>query len=679
MFTPTITDGIVAAAALGLCYRLYKRWTALPLPPGPNGLPLIGNVLDMPKSHAWKTFAQWGDIYGGIMSVTLLGQPFVILNDPAMATEILDKRGNLYADRPTLEMAHMSGWDRVLGGTRYGDKEYRWLIGKVIGTKGSVVKFNAVEEYQANMLLKRVLEDPRGFDAATRKTMGALALHLTYGYKIKEEGNDPLVDLADKAVAEFSEVTRPGAFLVDVMPILKYVPSWFPGAGFKSLAKTCKKSSDDLADVPFAYVQEQMLNGQETESYVSNLLHEKDLSEERLNQIKWSASSLYAGAADTTVCVVTAYFLAAAKYPEIQTKAQAEIDAVVGQNRLPTLEDRKSLPYIEAICKELMRWLPVAPLAIPHRAMADGMYNNYFIPKDSLVIANVWKFLHDPNVYKDPFIFNPDRFLGPNPSPDPTDLGVFGYGLFALEPTSQMSRSGSTSQRLLRGSQSLVPLDSSGNEVDPVAETMDGIISRPIPFTCKVAPRSEQIMQLQEMLQICRAEDGQVFQVNAGVRDIERIGSLELFLHQETGIDQDSVLAYLPDGRRLTNTNIRELNGSQTQSIYVFNKYYLDLPLDDVLRELRVEAPLQPPIEDDIAATPPFRPSQLGASYLRTAHIHREHISHILSSLHAQHDALRIASTSLSMHVLAIVDTFEGVASSSRPRAREAGGAPGGP
>ncbi|KAJ7802672.1 putative peripheral membrane protein [Mycena olivaceomarginata] len=168
------------------------------------------------------------------------------------------------------------------------------------------------------------------------------------------------------------------------------------------------------------------------------------------------------------------------------------------------------------------------------------------------------------------------------------------------------------------------------------------------------------------MLQICRAEDGQVFQVNAGVRDIERIGSLELFLHQETGVDQDAVLAYLPDGRRLTNSNIRELNGSQTQSIYVFNKYYLDLPLDDVLRELRVEAPLQPPIEDSIAATPPFRPSQLGASYLRTAHVHKEHITHILSTLHSQHDALRIASTSLDMHVLAIVDTFESVAAGSR-------------
>ncbi|KAJ7445227.1 putative peripheral membrane protein [Mycena galericulata] len=168
------------------------------------------------------------------------------------------------------------------------------------------------------------------------------------------------------------------------------------------------------------------------------------------------------------------------------------------------------------------------------------------------------------------------------------------------------------------------------------------------------------------MLQICRAEDGQVFQVNAGVRDIERIGSLELFLHQETGIDQDSVLAYLPDGRRLTNSNIRELTGSQNQSIFVFNKYYLDLNLDEVLRELRVEAPLQPPIEDSITATPPFRPSQLAASYLRTAHVHKDHISHILATMHCQHEALRIASTSLDLHVLAIVDTFESVASGSR-------------
>ncbi|KAF7360790.1 Cytochrome P450 [Mycena venus] len=490
MFIPTVTGSIIAAATLGLCYRLYKRWTALPLPPGPKGLPLIGNVLDMPKSHAWKTFAQWGDIYGGIMSVTLMGQPFVILNDPAMATEILDKRGNLYADRPTLEMAHMSGWDRVLGSARYGDEECRRLIGKVIGTKGSMVKFNPMENYQANMFLKRVLEDPKGFNVATRKQ----------GYSFPDELDERSSNGGcAQGVAQFSEVTRPGAFLVDVLPILKYIPSWFPGAEFKRLAKMYTKLCDDFADVPLAYVQEQMLNGQETESYASNLLREKNLPEERLNQIKWSAASFYGAGADTTVSVVTAYFLAAAKYPEVQSKAQAEIDAVVGQNRLPTFDDRKSLPYIEAICKELMRWLPVAPLAIPHRAMADGMYNNYFIPKDTLVIANVWKFLHDPNVYKDPFIFNPDRFLGPD-SPRPTPRISESLVMVVVSALVRAHLADVSVwiivAKAVAGLTITRALDSSGNEIDPVAETMGGLISRPVPFTCTVAPRSEKIMQL---------------------------------------------------------------------------------------------------------------------------------------------------------------------------------------
>ncbi|KAL4268989.1 Autophagy-related protein 11 [Pleurotus pulmonarius] len=168
------------------------------------------------------------------------------------------------------------------------------------------------------------------------------------------------------------------------------------------------------------------------------------------------------------------------------------------------------------------------------------------------------------------------------------------------------------------------------------------------------------------MIQICRAEDGQVFKVNASLRDIERIGSLELFVHQEAGVDPDAVLAYLSDGRRLTNTNIRELAGAHDQAIFVFNKHYLDEDLDDVLRELRVEPPLQPPIEENIAATPPFRPSQLAASYLNTAHTHTEHIKNLLVSLHHQLDSIRIASNSLDMHVLNIVDVFEGVAVGAR-------------
>ncbi|KAG2139502.1 putative peripheral membrane protein [Suillus cothurnatus] len=168
------------------------------------------------------------------------------------------------------------------------------------------------------------------------------------------------------------------------------------------------------------------------------------------------------------------------------------------------------------------------------------------------------------------------------------------------------------------------------------------------------------------MIQICRAEDGESYQVNANLRDIERRGSLEAFLNQETGVDQDAILAYLSDGTRLRTDNVRELVGAHDQTIYVFNKYYLDFDLNDVLHELRVNPPLQPPIEDSISTTPPYRPSQLAASYLRTAHTHLEHIVHTVATLHRQHQAARIASSSLELNVLTIADVFDGIAMTAR-------------
>ncbi|KAI6019926.1 hypothetical protein F5J12DRAFT_495101 [Pisolithus orientalis] len=163
------------------------------------------------------------------------------------------------------------------------------------------------------------------------------------------------------------------------------------------------------------------------------------------------------------------------------------------------------------------------------------------------------------------------------------------------------------------------------------------------------------------MIQICRAEDGESFQVNATLRDIERRGSLELFLQQETGVDQDAILAYLSDGTRLRTDNVRELVGAHDQTIYVFNKYYLDIDLQDVLKELRVESPLLIPIEEILSATPPYKPSQLAASYLRSAQVFLEHVNRMLATLHKQHQATKIAFSSLELNVLSITDAFDGI------------------
>ena len=81
------------------------------------------------------------------------------------------------------------------------------------------------------------------------------------------------------------------------------------------------------------------------------------------------------------------FLLAMVVSPHVQRKAQEELDRVVGSTHLPTFEDLESLPYIEAIRLEVMRWVPVLPLATPHRVVADDEYEGYLIPSGATVIG----------------------------------------------------------------------------------------------------------------------------------------------------------------------------------------------------------------------------------------------------------------------------------------------------
>lgn len=77
-------------------------------------------------------------------------------------------------------------------------------------------------------------------------------------------------------------------------------------------------------------------------------------------------------------------------FPDVQRKAQEEIDRVVGQNRLPNIADRENLPYVEAVVNEVMRWHPIGPMGLPHGSSEDDVFEGYFIPKEAILLANIW-------------------------------------------------------------------------------------------------------------------------------------------------------------------------------------------------------------------------------------------------------------------------------------------------
>ncbi|EGN99175.1 hypothetical protein SERLA73DRAFT_182045, partial [Serpula lacrymans var. lacrymans S7.3] len=114
--------------------------------------------------------------------------------------------------------------------------------------------------------------------------------------------------------------------------------------------------------------------------------------------------------------------------PQVQAKAQSEIDTMVGHNRLPSFDDRPSLPYIDAVLRETLRWHPVAPLGIAHAVSNDDIYEGYHLPKGATVIANAWAMSHDESIYFNPFSFEPDRFLSEGRLTDDNASYVFGFG-----------------------------------------------------------------------------------------------------------------------------------------------------------------------------------------------------------------------------------------------------------
>ncbi|KAH0579388.1 hypothetical protein H2248_003528 [Termitomyces sp. 'cryptogamus'] len=485
---------------------LLLRWWFLKtkqvalLPPGPPGLPIVGNVADMPTSKEWVTFAEWGRVWGGLISVKLLGRSMIIVNSAQIMAE-LDKQGSMYSDRPRLEMGgELVGYKDTLVLTPYGPRfrTFRKHFARHFGTPACVDQHHPVIEYETRRFLKRTLANVDDLNKNLRKLTGGIIMQLTYGYEV-QEGRDPFITLIEGANDNFSAATVPGAFLVDFFPALKYLPEWLPGMGFLALAREWAKATQNMIEVPFNYTKQQLASGVSRSSFVSeNLENEKSMSQEDILEVKLAASSMYGGGADTTVSAQYAFFLAMVLFPDVQKKAQAEIDKVIGNERLPTLADRPHLPYVNAVVTEVLRWNSVAPTGVPHTAMEDGIIDGYLIPKGSIIITNLWNMLHDPEVYPEPFEFQPERHIATSEKPaqqNPRTI-CFGYGRricpgMFLAQTSLFS--------LVATSLAVFDIKKAienGVEITPVHENTSGIISFPEPFRCNITPRSQKAVSL---------------------------------------------------------------------------------------------------------------------------------------------------------------------------------------
>ena len=289
----------------------------------------------------------------------------------------------------------------------------------------------------------------------------------------------------------------PGAWPVDFIPFLKYLPEGLPCMSFKKVARKWSKINRMVIEAPYAFVRQQMAKGIQRPSYVASLVEQHlnktengTLDEDLETAIKRTAAVMYAGAADTTVSSIHSFILAMVLFPEVQRKAQEEIDTVVGTGRLPEFEDRGKLSYVDALVKETLRWLPVAPTGIPHMADDEINYRGFCIPKGAYLVPGTWWFLHDPQTYSNPSCFDPDRYLEPRHEPDPAEH-AFGYGRricpgkYLADETLFL-----TIARILAVFDITKAIDKQGKEITPKVQTVPGVNSRPVEFPYNIKPRS---------------------------------------------------------------------------------------------------------------------------------------------------------------------------------------------
>ncbi|KJA23839.1 hypothetical protein HYPSUDRAFT_214889 [Hypholoma sublateritium FD-334 SS-4] len=486
-------DLIQLIAALAVAYLLYYllRWHNLrkSMPPGPLGLPWVGNRYQLPAIRPWIKFAEWNKQYGYKSSFAL------VLGTAQPAWDLLEKRSDIYSSRPRFVVAGEILSDNMRGlMLPNNDAWRRWRKVLHIGFHSrQAATYNEIQSLESKLVLKQILDDPSGYERHLQRYAASVIVSVTYGKRINSV-DEWVVKEQMNSVDYLFSVNIPGKYLVESWPWLLKLPKslqWFRKEPEMRRAR-------DIHFLMHLYndVKKRMQDGTIPECLTTQCI--TNMTKLGMNEIAlaYAASSPFAAGIETTAGTTTTLILAMLHFPGVQKRAQAELDAVVGQDRMPDYEDRENLPYMRALINETLRWRPVAILGgLPHAVTTDDVYNGMFIPKGSTVFANFHGIMKDPEMFPEPEEFRPERFLETT-DPRLKDFELpFGLGRRSCPGIHLALNSLFINiSRILWAFDIKPALDEEGKDVIPDSNNYTlGFSSRPVSFDCRFIPRRGKV------------------------------------------------------------------------------------------------------------------------------------------------------------------------------------------
>ncbi|KAH6904898.1 cytochrome P450 [Coprinopsis sp. MPI-PUGE-AT-0042] len=293
-------------------------------PPGPRGLPLVGNVFQLNEDN-WLTFTEWKAKYGPIVGINLGGKNTIILNTNKVASDLLDKRASIYSDRPRFIVAQeMMCGGLLLVFTRYGEMRRRPPV-----------------------LVDGILKTPDAWDDHLKRTAASQIMAMVYDTLPIKNHEEPLITRVNDLVQRLVKAAYPGEHMVEFFPWLNKLPNIL--TPWKDYAAYWHRKDSELFMDYYKTVKDRVLDGDERPSLVSSLVKRRNENKFTDREASWVAGVMVSAGAETTAAVMAWFFLAMTTNPEVQRKAQEEIDNVVGHDRMPDFKDYESMPYVRAI------------------------------------------------------------------------------------------------------------------------------------------------------------------------------------------------------------------------------------------------------------------------------------------------------------------------------------------
>ncbi|XP_063790606.1 cytochrome P450 2K1-like [Pseudophryne corroboree] len=384
------------------------------MPPGPTPLPFIGNLHSMDMNKPYKSLMELSEKYGEVFTVQFGPKKVVVIAGYKAVKDALIAQADDFGHRAEMPMYKLFGEEKGLVFTN-GElwKSLRRFTLSTLRDFG-MGKKTVQEKIQEELIplietIKSHNNKPFDSHIILNSVVANVICSIIFGKRF---------ELDDAKFKQISRVMEENTQLAGESKLMVY--NYYPLIGsFLGLHKKIVKNMQDQAEFALECIKMRRREFDENDitGYIdAYLLKQKQGSVESETyfndeNLVYTVLDIFSAGTETTSASLGWALLLMAKYPEIQKRVQEEIRTHMKPGQMPTADDRRNMPYTDAVVHEVQRFANIVPLNVSHTTVNDVNFRGYSIPKGTEVIPLLTSVLYDKSQWKTPYEFNPNHFL----------------------------------------------------------------------------------------------------------------------------------------------------------------------------------------------------------------------------------------------------------------------------